>query len=273
MLCFFFFACCFAQEEKIFGLGDNLFPREEIMDFDSEPEDVHNVEKILIKLSSMLNKDLQQTISKIIGEMVNMKEKMADMMDKMAEMSVIKEKMDAMGEMKEKIVQLKEWIDENSETISNVNSTISDLVSVAKKNSAQLEQQGSRIESLTSSDQQHETKIVNNIQRLNSMTNKIGDMGQIRENIEKNSVIISVVNSTAERNSAQISSMSEEVEQQEKTLEHLSSSEQQQETRIQNNIKRLDSLAIWAYFGIWCAYKNSWDTAHDTISSPSQAPT
>ena len=53
-----------AQEVKIFGSWDNLFPREEIMDFDSEPEDV---EKTLIKLSSMLNKDLQKTISNILN--------------------------------------------------------------------------------------------------------------------------------------------------------------------------------------------------------------
>ena len=96
IFCFFLFACCFAQEVKIFGPWDNLFPREEIMDFDSEPEDV---EKTLKKLSSMLNKDLQKTISNILGEMVSMKEKMTDIMDKIEKMSVINEKMDAMEDI------------------------------------------------------------------------------------------------------------------------------------------------------------------------------
>ena len=45
ILCFFLFACCLAQEVKIFGQWDNLFPREEIMDFDSEPEDVEKTNK------------------------------------------------------------------------------------------------------------------------------------------------------------------------------------------------------------------------------------
>ena len=47
----------------------------------------------------MLNKDLQKTISNILGEMVSMKEKMTDRMDKIEKMSVIKEKMDAMEDI------------------------------------------------------------------------------------------------------------------------------------------------------------------------------
>ena len=47
----------------------------------------------------MLNKDLQKTISNILGEMVSMKEKMTDIMDKIEKMSVIKEKMDAMEDI------------------------------------------------------------------------------------------------------------------------------------------------------------------------------
>ena len=64
--------------------------------------------------------------------------------------------------------------------------------------------------------EQHETRILNNIQRLNSMNNKMVDIKvkivQNGGNIVENSSIISDVKSGAERNSAQITSVSEKVE-------------------------------------------------------------
>ena len=120
-----------------------------------------------------------------------------------------------MKDMKEAIVTNKEKIFKNSNAIADVNF-------IAKRNSAQI----------TSVSGQHETMIVNNIQRLNFMDNKMVDMKMniVRNEgtIVENSDTISDVNSIVERNSAQITSVSEELEK--------------QQAMIVNNINRLDSL-------------------------------
>ena len=165
------FSGCFAQEDKIFDPDDN-FQGAATMDFSSF---------FLGKLSTLLNKDILQTIAIMAEDIEGLKDKMK--------------------EMKEGIVSNEEKIVKNSNTIADVNL-------IAKRNSAQI----------TSVSGQHETRIVNNIQRLNSMDNKMVDMKmnvvRNEEKIVQNSDTISDVNSIAERNSALITSVSEEIEQQ-----------------------------------------------------------
>ena len=147
------------------------------------------------KLSTVLNNDILQKISNMAEDIEEIRGNMKD--------------------MKEAIVTNKEKIFKNSNAIADVNF-------IAKRNSAQI----------TSVSGQHETMIVNNIQRLNFMDNKMVDMKMniVRNEgtIVENSDTISDVNSIVERNSAQITSVSEELEK--------------QQAMIVNNINRLDSL-------------------------------
>ena len=91
---------------------------------------------ILRKLSAVLNKDILQNILNIAEDIEGIKDKMKD--------------------MKERIVNNEEKIVKNSNNIADINFN-------AKRNSAQI----------TSVSGQHETRIVNNIQRLNSLDNKM----------------------------------------------------------------------------------------------------
>ena len=141
----------------------------------------------------MLNNDILQKISNMAEDIEEIKGEMKD--------------------MKEAIVSNK--IVKNSNTIADVNF-------ITKRNSAKI----------TSLSGQHETKIVNNTQRLNFMENKMVDMKMniVRNEgkIDENSDTISDVNSIVERNSALITIVSEELEK--------------QQAMIVNNIMRLDSL-------------------------------
>ena len=140
-----------AQEEKVF-----------------DKEDQNNtVEDILRKLSAVLNNDLRHTISSTRADIVDLK-------DKMGEFAEIKVEM---AEMKNEIVDMKEYIASNERNI------VQNSDSIAERNSSQItsmseefKQQRAMIESLSSSSQQHENMMVNNIQRLNIMTTKLVDM-------------------------------------------------------------------------------------------------
>ena len=117
-----------------------------------------------------------------------------------------------------------------SEALNNdILQRISKIEEKINKNSADI----------TSVSEEHETMIVNNIQRLNSIDNKMVDMKvkivRNKEKIDENSNTISVVNSTisgvdlsVEKHSVEITRVSEELEQ--------------QQTMIANNIQRFDSM-------------------------------
>ena len=113
MFILLFFSCCFAQGGKIFD-PDDIFQGAEIMDFSSF---------ILRKLSTLLNKDLFETIS-------NMAEDIEDLKDKMKE-------------MKEAIVSKEEKIVKNSNTIADVNI-------IAQRNSAQITSVSEKVEKRSS---------------------------------------------------------------------------------------------------------------------------
>ena len=127
-----------AQEEKVF-----------------DKEDQNNtVEDILRKLSAVLNNDLRHTISSTRADIVDLK-------DKMGEFAEIKVEM---AEMKNEIVDMKEYIASNERNI------VQNSDSIAERNSSQItsmseefKQQRAMIESLSSSSQQHENMMVNNI--------------------------------------------------------------------------------------------------------------
>ena len=162
MFILLFFSCCFAQGETTFDQDGENF----------SSQDSKNLEKILRKLSVMLNNDIHERMSNIEADLKDLKEKLAD------------------------------------------------VYSIAERNFAQI----------NSVSEQHETRILNNIQRLNSIDNKMVDMkvklARNERKIVKNSNTISDVNSKVERNSAQVTSVSEEVEQ--------------RQAMIVNNIQRLE---------------------------------
>ena len=186
-----------AQEEKVF-----------------DKEDQNNtVEDILRKLSAVLNNDLRHTISSTRADIVDLK-------DKMGEFAEIKVEM---AEMKNEIVDMKEYIASNERNI------VQNSDSIAERNSSQItsmseefKQQRAMIESLSSSSQQHENMMVNNIQRLNIMTTKLVDM--------KVKSVSNDVQSTIDSNSALIASVSEDLEQ--------------KQAMIEDNIERLGSMTI-----------------------------
>ena len=85
MLFVLLFSCCFAQEEKILDHDDNIIPGAEIVDLSSEenppPQEGNSVGEILKKLGAELNKDLRKTMSVLLADMADMKEKMEEMAD------------------------------------------------------------------------------------------------------------------------------------------------------------------------------------------------
>ena len=209
MLFVFFFSCCFAQEETTVHQVDNIIPGEEIMDLSSEgnpsSEDRNNVGDILRELGAELNKDLRQTISDILADILDMKDKMEEMADTKVKLEQTRAWM--MRDLKQMITEIQANITKNSDTLYDVNSTISNVKSTIEKNSAQItsvskevEQQISKIESCTSSAQKQEYMMVNNIQRLNSMDTKIADlkvnMDRNEGKIVKNNEMISDVKSS-----------------------------------------------------------------------------
>ena len=209
ILLVFFFSCCFAQEETTVGQVDNIIPGEEIMDLSSEgnpsSEDRNNVGDILRELGAELNKDLRQTISDILVDIMDMKDKMAELADTKVMLEQTRAWM--MRDLQQMIFEIQANITKNSDTLYDVNSTISIVKSTIEKNSAQVtsvstevEQQISKIESCTSSAQKQEYMMVNNIQRLNSMDTKIADlkvnMGRNEGKIVKNTEMISDVKSS-----------------------------------------------------------------------------
>ena len=200
--------CCFSQQENIINQDDNTFPGEQIKTLGSEKTSSENNDtavEILRELGAKLTKDLRKTISVILADMVDMKEKMAEMADTKVKMEQMKEwlykdlqqlitgiqadmvdtkaKMEDMVDMKEKMTEIVDKmadlmdmkkkilrnegsIAENSDTIYDVNSTLSAQITSV---SMDMKQQKESVESLTSSDQKQNARIEDIIQRLNSI--------------------------------------------------------------------------------------------------------
>ena len=198
ILIFLFFHFCISDQD------DNISPGLEINDPVENPssQDRKSLEEILRKLSAVLTNDINERLSIIEADMVDMKENM---------------------------VYMKEYIVRNEGKIVKNSDTIADVYSTAERNSAHI----------TSVSEQHETRIVNNIQRLNFIDNKMVDMkvkiDSCEGKIVENSNTISGVNSAitdvysiVEKHSDQIASLSKDAEV--------------QQAMIFNNIHRLNSM-------------------------------
>ena len=201
-----FFSCSYAQEEEIFDQDDNIFLGDNFMDLSSGSGEEPSSENSNSNLEEIL-RELSAVLTNDLRHGISkIQVDMKDLKEKMADISDLKNEM---KKMNENIVRNEAKIERNSAQITSVS-------------------------------EQQETMIVNNIQRLNFMDNKMADIklkmvrneeGEISKKFDTifhmNSTI-SDVNLSIEEHSALINSMSEMVEQ--------------QQAMIENNVKGMDSI-------------------------------